>query len=291
MSESEIELPRRSVGVVTPDLMEAKLRGLDRRQWWLWTSAFCVMVLLTIAVASFATPAILKYEAKPFSSYLGEAVRALLGIVLVFNVYAVYQQVTINRMRVQMARQVKSIEKVETLAAEVYKLAAIDPLTGLYNRRLGEQRLEEEVSRASRHGRPLTLLLLDLDGLKKVNDSRGHQAGDVLITAFSERLKRAIRGSDLAARMGGDEFMVILPECRPDEVKHVVRRLEGITAKFEADEVPVRFSAGYSDYRDGETSTEFMKRTDDALYADKRGGHTEQVADYSVAIAERRPRA
>jgi diguanylate cyclase (GGDEF)-like protein len=276
---------------VTADDIEHRLRTLDRKQWWLWTSAFSVMVLLTIAVGSFATPAILRYEANAFSTYLGEAVRALLGIVLIFNVYAVYQQVSINRLRVQMARQVKSMEKVESLATEVYKLAALDPLTGLYNRRSGEARLQEELGRASRHGRALTLLLLDLDGLKKMNDTYGHPAGDAMIMAFGDRLKRSVRMSDLAARTGGDEFMVILPECRPDEVRHVIARLEGLKVRIGSEDIPVRFSAGYRDYREGETSTEFIRRTDEALYVDKRGGHAETTADYSVAMAERRPRA
>jgi diguanylate cyclase (GGDEF)-like protein len=110
--------------------------------------------------------------------------------------------------------------------------------------------------------------------------------------AFGDRLKRSIRISDMAARVGGDEFMVILPECRPDEVKHVIARLQGLTARIGSEEIPVRFSAGYRDYREGETSSEFIRRTDEALYADKRRAHgEEQTADYSVAMAERRPPA
>src|ERR1700735_1445556 len=124
----------------------------------------------------------------------------------------------IVRMRNQMAAQISSLTKMETLTAEVYKLAALDQLTGLYNRRSGEQRLAEEISRAQRHGRPLTVLLMDLDGLKSVNDKHGHAAGDTVIKSFADRLQRAIRGSDLAVRLGGDEFMAILPECRSDEV-------------------------------------------------------------------------
>ncbi len=84
-----------------------------------------------------------------------------------------------------------------------------------------------------RHGRPLTLLLMDVDGLKQINDRFGHAAGDLVLKLFSERLQRAIRGSDLAVRLGGDEFMVLLPECRADEVRHVLARVEGLEVEYE----------------------------------------------------------
>ncbi|HXJ17614.1 MAG TPA: GGDEF domain-containing protein, partial [Candidatus Polarisedimenticolia bacterium] len=194
------------------------------------------------------------------------------GLVLIFSVYLVYQQTMIIRMRSQLAEQIESLTKVQNLTNEVYKLAALDQLTGLYNRRSGEQRLAEEISRALRHARPLTVLLIDLDGLKQINDQLGHAAGDLLLRSFSERLQKAIRGSDLAVRLGGDEFMVLLPECRFEEVKHVLSRVEGLEVEYDGARIPCRFSRGWTDYRAGETSEEFLKRADDALYADKRAG-------------------
>jgi diguanylate cyclase (GGDEF)-like protein len=92
------------------------------------------------------------------------------------------------------------------------------------------------------------------------------------LKAFAESLQRAIRGSDLAVRMGGDEFMVMLPECRAEEVHHVLLRLEGASINYEGLHVPCRFSRGWVDYRPGETAQEFTKRADDALYANKRSG-------------------
>ena len=196
-----------------------------------------------------------------YSFYLNQSVRALIGIVLVFSVYLVYQQTLIMRMRRQIADQITSIAKVETLTNEVYKLAALDPLTGLYNRRSGEQRLGEEINRATRHDRPLTLLLLDLDGLKKINDEFGHGAGDLALRNSAERLQRAIRGSDQAVRLGGDEFMVILPECKSEEVRHVLGRLEGMEVEHEGQKIPCRFSRGWTDYKPGETAQELINRS------------------------------
>jgi len=107
-----------------------------------------------------------------------------MGIVLLFSVYVVYQQTMISRMRNQIADQIHSLAKVEERTNEVYKLAALDQLTGLYNRRSGEQRLADEIIRAERYGRPLTLLLIDLDGLKQINDGWGHAAGDLVLKNF-----------------------------------------------------------------------------------------------------------
>jgi diguanylate cyclase (GGDEF)-like protein len=255
---------------IEPAVFRDKLRRLDRRQWWLWSSTVLVLILLTIAVASFAFPAILSRDEATYSFYLNQAVRALVGMVLLFSVYLVYQQTMIIRMRNQIADQLEALTKVENLTNEVYKLAALDQLTGLYNRRSGEQRLAEEISRAMRHSRPLTVLLIDIDGLKQINDQLGHAAGDLMLKSFSERLQRAIRGSDLAVRLGGDEFMVLLPECRVEEVRHVLSRVEGHEFEYEGHKIACRFSRGWTDYKPGETSAELLKRADEALYANKR---------------------
>lgn len=274
-----------SGGPGLPDDFRHRLKKLDQRQWWLWSSTVLALILLTIGVASFAFPAMLSREETADSFYLNLAVRALVGVVLIFSVYLVYQQTMIIRIRNQIADQIESLTKIETLTAEVYKLAALDQLTGLYNRRSGEQRLSEEMRRAARHQRPLTVLLLDVDGLKQINDQFGHPAGDTLLKEFAERLQRAIRGSDLAVRLGGDEFMVLLPECRPEEVGHVLERVEGLQIDCEGETILCQFSRGWTDYRPHETQQELIKRADDALYADKRAGkrHTAVVHASSVA--------
>jgi diguanylate cyclase (GGDEF)-like protein len=255
-----------------PEEIQSHLRHLDRRQWWLWSTTVAVILLLTLAVASFAFPAMLDHDAGSYSFYLNQSVRALVGMVLLFSVYVVYQQVLIYRMRTQLAEQIQSLAKVESLASEVYKLAALDQLTGLYNRRSGEQRLAQEISRAQRHSRPLTVLLLDLNELKAVNDRHGHAAGDLVIKGFAERLQRAIRGSDLAVRLGGDEFMALLPECRSDEVRHVLGRVEGLDVEYQGETIHCHFSSGWTDYKPGESAAELLKRADDALYSNKRSG-------------------
>ena len=162
--------------------------------------------------------------------------------------------------------------KLADQAQELERLTLVDELTGLYNRRGLQTFGEQALYRSRRDGSPLSLLFLDLDGLKQINDQMGHAAGDLVLKGFSERLRKAIRGSDLAVRLGGDEFLVLLPECRADEVRHVLNRLEGLEVDFDAKTIPVRFSRGWTDYKSGETAEEFMRRCDEALYENKRSG-------------------
>jgi diguanylate cyclase (GGDEF)-like protein len=245
-----------------------------------------VILLLTIAVASFAFPALLSREQATYSFYLNQAVRSLVGLVLVSSVYLIYQQHMLSKLRNQLADQINSLAKVESLASEVYKLAALDQLTGLYNRRSGEQRLAQEISRAQRHGRPLTVLLIDIDGLKQVNDKHGHAAGDTLLKGFADRLQRAIRGSDLAVRLGGDEFMALLPECRAEEVRHVLARIEGLEFEFNEEKISLHFSRGWTDYKAGETPQELLNRADQELYANKRAGKRASAPAQSSAVPQ-----
>ncbi len=252
--------------------IRSSMRKLQRRQWWMWSSAVLVTLLLTLAIASFAFPGLMAQAEAVGSFYLSQTVRGLVGLVLLFNVYTIYQQTLIHRIQKQMTEQMETMTKMEVRTEEVYKLAALDALTGLYNRRSGEQRLASEILRAERTGRPLTILLLDLDGLKSINDKHGHAAGDELIRTFAQHLNRAIRGSDLAVRFGGDEFLVLLPDCKLDEVRYVLNRLSGHRMEHQGLSMAVSFSAGWANLHSGEAAEGLLRRADEALYINKRAG-------------------
>jgi diguanylate cyclase (GGDEF)-like protein len=258
------------------------MRHVGRRQWLLWSSAVLVTLLLTVGTASFAFPRLLTEADAVYSFNLSQAVRSLVGMVLLFNVYTIYQQLQIHRMQRELTDQISALDKMEARTEEVYKMALLDPLTGLYNRRSGELRLSEEVSRSQRHGRPLTTVSLDLNKLKEINDKFGHAAGDEVIKCFAGRINRAIRGSDLAIRLGGDEFLLLLPECKPEDVQLVLGRLSGIKMDLGGQSISLAFSAGWTNYIPGESPEELLKRSDDALYVNKRLGR-DQV-ELGVAV-------
>jgi diguanylate cyclase (GGDEF)-like protein len=208
-----------------------------------------------------------------FFAPLSRSSTVLWILCLLICVYTIHQQLQIYRIR----RRLTALDKVELQTTEIYKMAVLDPLTGLHNRRFGLQRLTEEMSRAERYGRTLIILLLDVDGLKQVNDTFGHPAGDQVIKHFAECLLKAIRGSDLAARIGGDEFLVLLPECIEDEVQHVLVRLRGLKIDLDGHTILFTFSVGWSLHNPGDLLEELMKRADAALYVNKRAGKRKNV--------------
>jgi two-component system cell cycle response regulator len=159
------------------------------------------------------------------------------------------------------------------------ELAMVDALTGLYNRRFAEQRLAAEVARSARKGHPLTVVLLDLDEFKHINDTYGHPAGDLALQEFAAALNRAIRGGDLAVRMGGDEFLLILPECNHGQLQLVLKRLGPLELTWEGRKLPIRYSVGWKEYASGDRAETMVASADQALYARKRAAKNPPLPD------------
>jgi diguanylate cyclase (GGDEF)-like protein len=269
MNELEPDLPEAQYEALMQDV-RGDLRRLERRDWWLWWTAVTVMLLLAVAVVILSLPSLLREPDRFFQVNLETAVRGLVGLVLLFNLYTLYQQILIKRLRNQMAENMVMMARLRVRAEEFHKLATIDPLTGLPNRRLAERRLAGELSRSQRYGHPLTVLMLDLNGFKQINDRHGHAAGDDVLRMFAEHLNRVIRSSDVAGRLGGDEFMVILPECLPEQVQRLLERLRPLKVDFRGETLDVTCAVGWAGYQQGETPEQIMERADQALYADKR---------------------
>jgi len=256
-------------GIEEMQRIRASLARLERRDWWLWSAAVVVMLLLTVAVVSMSLPALMSDPYSFFQFHLEQAVRGLVGLVLLFNLYTIYQQVLIKRLRAQLASQIEMMAGLRLRANEYHKLAMVDPLTGLYNRRFAELRLTAEVDRSKRYGHPLTVVVIDLNDFKQINDKLGHLAGDLVLKEFGLRLSRSIRVSDLAVRMGGDEFLVILPECPAEQIPGLLTRLENLEVNFRGTDIPVRFSAGVAGFDAHGTPEQMLERADRALYAQK----------------------
>ncbi|WP_133477571.1 GGDEF domain-containing protein [Cognatilysobacter segetis] len=160
--------------------------------------------------------------------------------------------------------------------------AAQDALTGLANRRTLDVRLAAEHERVRRHGDPLSVLMLDLDFFKRVNDEHGHAAGDRVLAAAAGALADELRAIDLGARFGGEEFCAMLPETPLDDALRVAerirRRIGAMQTDFGGKAIPVTVSIGAAQLAEGETIGSLLARTDAALYEAKRGGRNRCVA-------------
>ena len=248
----------------TPDReIVVNLRKIERKDWWVWANSIFVMLLLTGALISFALPSLVEGATTFFRVGFTEAVFGLVALVVVFNIYTIYQQVLIKRLRLQLAEK-------QHHAMILRDLAMVDALTGLYNRRFAEQRLAAEVSRSARKGYPLTVVLLDLDEFKYINDTYGHPAGDVVLQEFAAALNRVIRGGDLAVRLGGDEFLLILPECNLTQLQIVLNRLGPLEFEWDGRKIPIKYSTGWKQYVSGDRPEAMLIGADQALYANKR---------------------
>lgn len=166
--------------------------------------------------------------------------------------------------------------------------ANTDPLTGLYNLRYLQSQITHLLGLAKRYEHPFALLLLDLDGLKRINDGRGHAAGDRVLMQVSLALRRTIRNVDTAARIGGDEFCVLAPEQDAESAATLAGRLAAAVEEEEAapDMPPVAISIGVVSCPDHGTDTEtLMEGADRAMYDAKAGGSRVTVADVSHVSA------
>lgn len=195
-----------------------------------------------------------------------------LGLVVAF------QRERAGRAQFATARELASRSgELQELNLKLAELTVRDALTGLLNRRSFDERLEEAVARAQRAEKPTTLVLVDLDGFKEVNDTHGHAAGDKLLRQFGDLLRRRTRDSDLAFRLGGDEFCLLLPDSSASEGADVLRRsLSKLPASIEGESGPpvlIDFSAGSTEIRRGERCGEdALHRVDALLYLAKRRG-------------------
>lgn len=160
---------------------------------------------------------------------------------------------------------------------ELYQLATSDPLTGLYNRRQFQELMEKEILRATRHGRALSLALVDIDHFKPVNDRHGHAAGDGVIRGVAQQLRRNARADQLIARIGGEEFALVYAEQNLDDAAAAAERLRiaVAAAPFELGgaPVPITVSIGVAQWQRGMAGlADLMRAADQQLYRAKQEG-------------------
>lgn len=188
------------------------------------------------------------------------------------------------RVRTQIRRQRYAVELRKSVN-NTMALAVTDELTGLYNRRYFERHLSILLGKAQEQARDMALMLIDMDYFKSVNDTHGHDTGDAVLREFADRLRRNIRGVDLACRFGGEEFVVLMPDTDFRQAQGVAERVRTAIAERGFDVgngrlLPVTISVGLAlNEQATDTPDVLLKRADVALYRAKRGGRNRVVYD------------
>ncbi|RKY15036.1 MAG: hypothetical protein DRP63_07545 [Planctomycetota bacterium] len=208
--------------------------------------------------------------------------RRILGVLRV--VFDPEEYAIFSRNRAALSEQVSLVETVADIVAlalldlrlvkRLERLARVDSLTGVFNRRYFERRLNLETDRARRYSRPLSLLLLDMDGLKEINDRCGHAVGDAALRALARLVNRTSRAADAVCRIGGDEFVIILPETTLKDALKKAETLQSHIRKLRVEcideKIGLRVSVGVAQFNPKEKPEDFLARADAAMYRAKQ---------------------
>ncbi|WP_363347267.1 PleD family two-component system response regulator [Methylocystis echinoides] len=213
--------------------------------------------------------------------------RILRGLDLGVNDYIVRpidRNELLARVRTQLRRKRYADSLRENVQAAI-ELAVVDALTGLNNRRFLETHLAQALDKAAHKGRPLSLMILDIDHFKSVNDTHGHDAGDEVLKVFARRIKRVLRGADLVCRLGGEEFVVVMPDTPLAMAERVAER---VRAAVESEPFPIdpkgsrtiaiTTSIGLAERGADANADALLRRSDKALYASKTAGRNRVTA-------------
>jgi len=211
---------------------------------------------------------------------------------MVKGLMAVYSGIEVSALggaatKETLLRQAFMVLENAWLYRQIARISVTDGLTGLTNVRHFREQVQREHSRARRHNDPYTILMMDIDHFKKINDVHGHPVGDTVLREMAAIFREGVRGTDLPARYGGEEFIVFLPRTRLPEAVIVGERIrEAVERKAFAAPSPMlrcTVSVGIADYLPGTEGTEktVIGRADEALYSAKRGGRNRVVCSPS----------
>ncbi|SFB24672.1 diguanylate cyclase (GGDEF) domain-containing protein [Collimonas sp. OK607] len=260
-----------------------------------------LMTIFAISVTAFALASLAFILGRPWNHmwWLAHAIFAAGFFLLSYGVVQAFlttrsfstiysQEEMMARLAAAMARTENALRELERTNRTLERLAATDPLTGADNRRRFTEQVEAEMARIHRGGEPFSVLALDLDNFKAINDRYGHQAGDDILKGFVQRCLDAIRPYDGVARVGGEEFMVLLPRTVLEAARDIAERLRASIASssFESGrqrQIPVTVSIGVSQFgRDGDTIDAIVSAADERLYDAKHQGRNRVVTAIQI---------
>ena len=207
------------------------------------------------------------------------------GAALLVISAALTMQLSLNShsARLREAELIAGSEALRVASEQLEQLVVIDALTGVLNRRGFNEQFSVEFNRSRRYSRPLSLLMIDIDGFKQVNDELGHLYGDFVLTSIAGMLASGVRESDIVARQGGDEFVIVLPETDQEAATSVAEKLWGRirehTISHNGTQLAATVSVGVATLPPTEMSMDgLISQADEALYAAKRAGKDRVVA-------------
>jgi diguanylate cyclase (GGDEF)-like protein len=243
---------------------------ISRHEWWLWLSALLVTTLSAVAFLLSSIHSFF-YHADYFYEIRSDQARwATLCLILVFNAWLVYRQWSFRRLRRQSTEQPLDSQ---TVLQQFSEAAGLDPVTGLYTRTSLEQHLGKEVARARRQNTALSLATLHVEEFAHLSMRYGKSAVDVALKELGRRLKKASRGSDIAARWGDDDFLLLLPECGVNEVKQVLNRLGAVEVNSSGQKILLNLMTGWVDYQPGDLPADLLKRAAELLHLYDTAAH------------------
>jgi diguanylate cyclase (GGDEF)-like protein len=243
---------------------------ISRHEWWLWLSLLLVTTLAAIAFLLSSIHSFFRHADYFYEIRSDQARWATLCLILIFNARLVYRQWSFRRLRRQSTEQPIDWQAASPQFSEA---AGLDSVTGLYTRASLEQHLGKEVARARRQNTALSLATIHVDEFAHLSARCGKSAVDAALKELARRLKKASRGSDIAARLSDDDFLLLLPECGVNEVKQVLNRLGALEVSSSGEKVPLNFTTGWVDYQPGDLPGDLLKRAAELLHLYDTAAH------------------
>jgi diguanylate cyclase (GGDEF)-like protein len=243
--------------------LESTPRQLARREWWLWFSAFFVTAFSAVAFVLSSFPSLFRHTDHFYEIRSGQARWGILCLLLLFNGWMLYRQWSFRRQRKRLGAPNAD---TDALTGQFSDSSSTDSATGLHTRAFIEQQLGKEIARARRQNTALSLATLHLDEFAELDKRYGLSAMDAALKELARRLKRACRGSDFAARLADDDFLLLLPECNIGEVQSVLNRLGPLEMTCSGRKITLAYTTGWVDYQPGDLPADMLKRAAQILH-------------------------